>query len=518
MAPPFDRLAPELIAAVCELIDSPSLGRLRLVSRAFELIFSPYLATRLATLEVDLLRGPLEHLRALSRSPVLARGVRTLNLICIYCHEDPSRAAGHYSDQVARSQARLVVGLGTQVWRDQEARRSREPDRIARDREALAQIRAQQDAFSGADMRERLTACLRRFTYLQTVTLEAVVIIEYPPTGRRAPEDLLDGLVWRRFWTRAVQAYRVVMSAVSRSQARLHTLSLYRETKMCSIPTHDVVGGRFLSRLRAEGFETVAKGLKSLSISVATTTMPIRPRAVAARAMYEPFDLSEGQMLPSHDPEVLANADFEGFLSFLRLMPNLESLSLHLYDSTRRPPGGGTRARPYGNLLSTVFHEVPFPSLRSLTLKGFPTSPRTVRTILSRHPGLRELTLRNLFLQSGSWRGDFEGFEELAPQLTDVRICNLWQPDNRGVVNLEALSGTPRARRHDDGGKKIPGSSFECQDRVVWFEREFTKHELWELEHFEWDRLFPRGGFCYDSAPWRRWWSRSSIECGPFLS
>lgn len=270
------------------------------------------------------------------------------------------------------------------------------------------------------------------------------------------------------------------MSAIARSRISLDSLAIYRDTKKCSIPTNEVAGQLF-TKLQEEGFATVANGLKRFSISLATTVVPVRSPAelqLGSSEFYEQFNIGRGRKLDPEDPE-LANADFEAVACLLRTMPNLESLDIHLYQTTTAAitlP----RKLPYQRLIKSVFSNWAFPQLKSLALRGVPLTTETMTTILSQHQQLRFLCLQNVFLVDGSWDRVLAAAIQICPSLAHAHLSNLWRPDGGGITGLGSFTIT---LEHPD--QLDPIIAFRCFDLevgyYVWHTRDIERSELIEL-------------------------------------
>ncbi len=197
----------------------------------------------------------------------------------------------------------------------------------------MSDRRAEQERFQGKQMYDMLTDALQSLSSVREITLEASVIVT--EDVRRGPE-YVNSVAWRLLWGRAIQAYHILMLAIADSEPCLESLTIFQQTKKCSVPTHEV--GLFLQHPRnAERFTRVAKQLKHLSISLSTTVMPIRPRT-EEKDLYGVFDIVGGTILEASDERVDKEADFQGVVNMLQLMESLESLHIHLFNTTRYQP------------------------------------------------------------------------------------------------------------------------------------------------------------------------------------
>lgn len=129
-------------------------------------------------------------------------------------------------------------------------------------------------ALDGAAVHQKLADALTKLSgiELEGIRLEARVVTRKGECVR--PEEV-DHLAWRRIWARAIQAYRILMSAMARLPVQVQELGLFRETMKCSNPTNEFAEP--LSRFEAGGFARVSEHIKSLSLRLSTTLPFKRP-------------------------------------------------------------------------------------------------------------------------------------------------------------------------------------------------------------------------------------------------
>lgn len=395
MAAILEQLDPELISLICAYLDVTSLSSLRLSSKSCKAKFTPEFLRYFETQNIDLTAHGLQRLCDLASSPGLSPGVRTLNLMCLYYHQQPS------SEEVSRKTIIELTSPG-RLYRRRE--NYHEPPVLGREQEEawMAEKLADQAAFSGASMCHQLCQALSNFRTLDMIALEAAVICGLKQ--RRGPEEVKH-LHWRKLWAQAIQAFRVVISAIACSQISLRSLIIYSRTKKCSIPTSEFTG-QLLAKLQEEGFAKVGHSIGSFSISLATPVIPFRPatdQTTSSLEFYEPFDISCGQRLDASNPQVDPHANISGVARLLLyLTPKLESLNIHLYNTTTCT-SSIPEERPYQDFLSSLFQNLSAPRLKSLTLHGMPVTMETMVDIFSQNRGLQFLSLENIFLTSGSW-------------------------------------------------------------------------------------------------------------------
>ena len=349
----------------------------------------------------------------------------------------------------------------------------------------MSQKQQEQARFSGAVMCDALVDLLRGLPNVNNVTLEGVVV-GYAGVGdqggRRSEPEIIDGLSRARFWMQGIQAFKVVVSAVSRSQARLNTLSIFQKTHKCGIPTN-VLTTDLLDRLGDDGFERVGGSIQKLSLSVGTTVLPLVPPASRLGSdFYELVDLDEqsNEIGAVSVPVLDAHANLKGLTRFLSFMPSLESLEIQLYNSAAirdQIP----EHRPLRNLLRAVFSTVTLPHLKYLSLRGMPSDEQTLTELLCSKPGLQSLTLKEVYLCEGSWTEVLATLAERRLRLSRVHLRNLWQPGGQGPLHLE--SRCDLARRFDRKDPDLRRCWFgpARAGKRVWFDRVFAAEDIWEL-------------------------------------
>ncbi|KAI0835937.1 hypothetical protein F5Y06DRAFT_305572 [Hypoxylon sp. FL0890] len=500
----FDPLAPEVITLVGSLLDLPSLRSIRLASRPLKLKFTPCFLRYFDIQNVDLTQQGFQRLKDLSSSPDISRSVHTLNLTCVHYHFPPSHeeilggleiswksTTNHPQKNQDHHGMSLVEGEEKKTW--------------------MAEQQIQQAGLTGLSMYEQLTQALLALNNLQVITLEAVVVCG--PATRCGPEET-QYLVWRKLWAQAIQAFRVVMRAISDSEANIQSLIIYQKTKKCSIPTNEVAAA-IATTIREDGETGNYRSIKKLAISVATTVVPCRvTKGLCADAnFFELFDLTKGRMLNADDPEVDANADVKGVVDLLRLMPMLNSLEIHLYNTTSSTDI--PEELPYQLFLSSLFQDRLFPHLERLTLRGLPTTAETMVHIFSTNNRLRYLGLQNVYLTSKSWDYVLDAAVKSCAALEKVQLSNLWRPrgESGGVTNLDYYQIT--SRKLDSSDPDMRQKRFSCgPDYYVWHTRDIDKGEIEEqgMIDFNASAYSGRGMASWDADCWIRAWM---LESGP---
>jgi hypothetical protein len=310
----------------------------------------------------------------------------------------------------------------------------------AQDQTWIAEQKAEQRQFTGQDMCTLLTKALKSLPWLRHIALDAIVAVNI---DRRLEVAYLHSFVWSVQWTRAFQAYQVLLTAIAHSGVHLDGLIIFQgqNTRKCSIPTHKITIP-LVRRLEAEGFSAVGSCVKAYTVNMAMTARPQKPvDQKDALEETEPHEPIESSRIPPHatsDDRANPEADFEGVSSLLRLMPNLEFLQVNMY------PGiviGPVTLKAYQSFLPTLFREHwQYPRLRELRLLGVFSTEEALKELILRHAAtLQVLSFENVVLTTGSWDPIFATISQQAKSLVSLRLSLLGVGENRTGVNLEPV-------------------------------------------------------------------------------
>ena len=321
-----------------------------------------------------------------------------------------------------------------------------------------------------------LADALRMLGMLDVLALEADVDQgnhnQLIPTSTAACE-------WHPIWIRASQVYGVVMSAIARSQIRVDTLTIYKQSLRCSVPTFDV--NKLLSGLGSTNFAAAAQHIRSLALSASTKVETDAQKIADARAGMSEVDDADSEdetetytgSLSDDDPAALAEDNYPGIARLLKQMPNLESLHLHLYNTLN---GMWDGAKSYVKVFSYIADDVVLASLRQLTIRCFYCDESSLLRFLRAHEDLGRLELHDINLTSGSWSPILEYLTTMR-SLQHVALHNLWKPGG-GMLNL-----SPRDPSRSEW-KGDMDSWFPCLDGTMVHSRVFAKKDI-QTERFD---------------------------------
>ncbi|KAK7913857.1 F-box-like domain-containing protein [Apiospora marii] len=410
----LEKLPWEVADLIRQQLDTVSMLQLRIASKTCKAKLANAFGRLFAHQVVPLTSTGLARFAEIVSRPETRCGLRTLTFVCLYLHQREPELSdwGSTSSIHSRSDTRAALprpqapgldSLATERW-----------DELVR--------------FDGAVVFVTLADSLTKLRgmELETITLEAKVITR-PRGDCIGPEDV-NYLAWRRLWARAIQAYRILMTALASSQVQVRGLGLFRNTMKCSIPTNEFVAP--LSLMGTERCARVTENIKSLSLSL-STTLPFRRNP---RLQDDFFSLQDDDPTPEEvpDSELDAGARLTTVAKFIRGMSQLESLDLHLF----RPLGffktdatSTTNTTPFEPLLRRVMRKGGFPNLKTLRLQGLPLSKATLHQCISYHPRLQHLKMRNVFLTDIDAVWDEAVMRTMASgrSITKIELSHLWQ-------------------------------------------------------------------------------------------
>ncbi|KAL8691641.1 MAG: hypothetical protein Q9218_003176 [Villophora microphyllina] len=179
-----------------------------------------------------------------------------------------------------------------------------------------------------------LTDALRKFRELAVLAIEAAVF-----QGLGGHLEASSAREWHPIWIRASQVYRTTTLAIAQSSVAIASLQAYHMSQRCSVPTWDV--NELMPDLEAAGFVKAAENIKRISLSVSTRVKSDAQGVANAlanlsevdRAYYEAGMGTQAGLLSKDDPDALSTGNYPGVARLLKVMPNLEDLNLHLYNT-----------------------------------------------------------------------------------------------------------------------------------------------------------------------------------------
>ncbi|TLD07059.1 hypothetical protein PgNI_10266 [Pyricularia grisea] len=408
----FERLHGDLILELTKYLTAGDMLACRLVSKATRHCFGLSFDRLFTNCTLDLTPSGLRRMRGILDIPGVAHSIRSLRVNAIHYHDWPSPVPRRYPRK--KIPARTIYENYT-TWQREActpAQGSWLSDRLT---EQVASA-----AGSGVAMRDTLADILQTLLMgLQTLSLEAVVVLH--KMSRVSPLKC-SMLNLGSFWSRAIQAYQIMMSALARSQiCHLEELIIFEDTQMCSIPSNEL--GLPLDWDQTAKLRIICSRLKRFSVSITTPFLPRRPKLILprTRSFYEPVDVLPHPVDVCYDDNIserlktLCWKDHPGcnrFIQFFQLIRNVESLRIHFYrpGSFRREPRDFNEVAQVveglGHVLSASFkgHKVlknpTLPPLRLLVLAGIQAVKNDLEAFLLELPQLRSLELKHVRLST----------------------------------------------------------------------------------------------------------------------
>lgn len=434
----LDRLPPEVVERIIQYVDLDTIKSLRLTSRVLgERCLGPRFKSFLKRQTTDLTKRSLQSLCALASHPTLRPVVKNLTIMAtVYDTFEVQRILCIKKRRVVKR------GLKGQIYQTRYLPCTEQE--LSTAQSDLAWLRAQQEereALSDESVIESLASALRLFGRLNSVDLDATVIQGPNVTVWTKEGD------WHPIFMRASQVYCLTMSAVARSGVAVDTLTVYRNTPRCSVPSCDITA--HVEKLDADQLAVAGASIKNLALSISMRIETDIGKIAAARELRERLFHSElgfqSSLLGTSDPETLAEENFPGIARLLRFIPNLETIDLHLYDTLGGIPEVCDR------IFKAIAQETRLPALEQCCLRGIYASTESMLQFLENHPRIKHLDLRQVTLTSGSWEPIFEYLgSSRMPALTRLYLSGLYQNVSNypWLVNLK-----PVWEEGSDGGK-----------------------------------------------------------------
>ncbi|KAL2013888.1 hypothetical protein VTN00DRAFT_1413 [Thermoascus crustaceus] len=425
----LNHVPPEVVEKIIKYLDLNTIKSLRLTSKVFgERCLGPRFKSFLKQQTTDLTEQSLWSLCTLASHPELGPAVKNLTIMAtVY---DASKL-----ERILSTKKRRIVESSGPFARKEE-------------REAL----------SNESVIDSLASALRLLGRLDSVDLDATVVQGPNVTVSTATGE------WHPIWILASQVYCLTMSAVARSGVAVDTVTVYRNTPRCSVPSCDITA--HVEKLDAGHLTFAGTSIKNLALSISTKVETDFHKITAARERLEGADRafhevfgSKAGLLEASNPEALAEENFLGIARLLRLMPKLEAIDLHLYDTLEGD------AKAYDQIFKAIAREVHLPSLEQCFLRGIYASEESMLQFLENHPRINHLDLREMTITSGSWEPIFKYLGSRMTALTRLRLSNL-RDENKSLRNLNPVW-------EEGSGAADYSSSYPCGGGLMVHTREF---------------------------------------------
>ncbi|KAJ3530874.1 hypothetical protein NM208_g9130 [Fusarium decemcellulare] len=188
-------------------------------------------------------------------------------------------------------------------------------------------------------------------------------------------------------------------------------------------------------RIAREGFAVVGSRFEGFSISLATSVIPVVPIGDDDDDFYELPDISGGQKISASSSEPGARPDFQDTPQLIQLMPNLKSLTMHLYHTSHNDK---IFLNSYSALLFEIFRSTALPQLRLLDLRGFPAQMTIINHILSRYPDIQSLRLQHMYFRSNEWSQAMSPLAKIDSPVSSLYLSDIWAvyPQEGLITNI----------------------------------------------------------------------------------
>lgn len=372
----------------------------------------------------------LENLRifhALACNPVLKERVRSITLL--------ATSHGHFRLR-DKSWGQLPFSL-------KEYSRGSMDRPYDHEKSHLDWLRRQQESRaneSSKEMIELLRLAFSEFGELESITLDGAVYL-----GRAKRERDYRGEEYS-LWMRASQVFSMVFTAIVQSGVSVQRFDAFRSSPRCCIPSGDIT--TCISSLAQNQLATLASGLVSFKLAL----------TLDAKELYDmigPKEKSEKKSKAASDQEscrirgltkrhvasevfqaVLAGAaDKSGAGVLLKFASSLRELDLYFRGADIPEVQTNTS---YDLIFGSIAEETAFPMLEKCALSGFLAKGESILLFLQKHPNLRELTLHECHLTSGSWAFIFSHLEQSMPRLENVNFSGLYGKHMQDLKHAKA--------------------------------------------------------------------------------
>lgn len=176
------------------------------------------------------------------------------------------------------------------------------------------------------------------------------------------------------------------------------------------------------------------------------------------------MDYRGARRLPIESIAARTPDDFLGVAAFLKQTPNLESLSLYMYNTLKGPPWA------YDRVFVHISKEVCLSGLRRLFLRGVRTTHDALLLFLRNHPDLTDLDLREIHMSGGSWASILKHFQSMH-KLSRLHLENLWS-GAKNPLNLKPANPV------FDDSKRGHGYSYPTKNGSLVHTRDIGAEEL----------------------------------------
>lgn len=438
----FGRLPNELFELVLHYSDFESIAALRLTSKANSTrCMAPAFKAYYVHQKTDLSEDSLCRLIFLGAHPQLGPAVTHLTVTAV-CYDST------VWDNIRHS---IVHRTPDAHDLEHEAPQNLISTTVSSQIRKLRQLRVARLRRSNEDTANLLANAWKRLQSLKSLNLKTRIIQAAPTdeldnwTAARLQEARSRGDTdWISLWADCSRVLDIVTQAMGYSEAKIESVSVFDECfGKVSSNRFDPHYLRVLQPATLNNFMASAANLTTLRLTFSTLTQT--PDELAGA------DSTRDSCCPrlmSTSAHQLTTTNFRRIAMFLTITMQLESLTLHMYNTLDGPP------LLYSQTFDCIADEVRLPKLRRLTLRGLWCTNDAMFRFLRAHPHIIELNLREIHLLGplSSWERIFELLRQLARRgrLSKVYLENLFH-SRSSLLPLNPKDGV----FNSDSGQRI---------------------------------------------------------------
>ncbi|KAL9032320.1 MAG: hypothetical protein Q9180_006571, partial [Flavoplaca navasiana] len=247
--PSLDCVAQEIVDRIISDLDITWICSLRLVCRSLgDRCCGQRYKAFFGQQDVDLTSYSLQRLCQIAAHPKFGPAVRVIAITAVvHDTSELERMLKTKRRRIHEQKGVFSITTEPQAGEDEIDEARRNLDRLTSEREEQQEMRRNE-----SDV-QLLADALRKFGALGVLTIEAAV-------DQGDKTQLISSSVareWHPIWVRASQVFRIVLSAIARSEAAVKTLIIYNKSLRCSVPTSDV--NELASLFGSKGFNAAAQ-------------------------------------------------------------------------------------------------------------------------------------------------------------------------------------------------------------------------------------------------------------------
>lgn len=445
--PYLDNLPYDCLHEILASLDLPSIKNLRLTSRALRGSCSGgQFEACLRRQTTDLSESSLRSLSSLSSHHEFGPVVRELK-ICVPLYDESKLQRLLHRVGDPSLQSKVPISEQIEWMRDQRRKQAELPVPFVFD---------------------HLASVFASLPHLEMVSLDIMAVRGFPPKHSVSrPESKLYG---GEVLPRASQLYRLVISAIIKSDISLTTLNLFTNSIRCGVPLNDLQINTW--HYEAEHLGVVTDSIKHFGLKI-STAIDSEPPFVQPQG--ERVKRPGTRPIRSRARKVIkaSEEDFQGLMDLLGRLRGLQTFNLSLFSTSIQDRISKSE------IFQAIVQRAQLPSLRHCELGGIYVSETHLLEFLENYHHIQELAMDKIVLTSGSWQPIFSHLSKNMPALERLKLSLLFT--ERGLETLNPIWEDPKQEllyfRQFDGLDlarglifRSPGEDAKCpvSPRVFW--------------------------------------------------